>query len=122
MRLAIVICTGISICLAMTTTNHAHAQSPAVRAAAFIGSSLLTTYMGIQAVNAAKKHAEAQGAALISPQRPIPGMVYQLGPEWSAVTSAGYCVSYRPGVCSPCDWDGSFCGGHLGESLLAIAP
>ena len=121
MRLAVLICTGISSsCLAMTGTNHAYAQSPTVKAFAYIGGFALSTYAGMRAADAARKLA-AQGAP-VSPQRPIQGRVYQLGPEWRAVTSAGYCVSYYPGVCSPCDWDGSsFCGGHLGESVIQVA-
>lgn len=113
---------GISTCLAMTTANHAYAQSPQVKALVYIGTIAVTTYIGIRGADALKKQ-EAQRGPISSPspqspQSPLRGTVYKLGPEWKTVTSAGYCVSYSPGLCSPCDWDGSFCGGHPFEKIL----
>jgi len=118
---------GISCSLAVTTASPAYAQSPAVKALIYIGTIAATTYVGIRAADAARKQ-ESQGGAISSPAPPAPpapvsaprGTVYRLGPQWKTLTSAGYCVSYFPGLCSPCDWDGSFCGGHIGEPVLHI--
>jgi hypothetical protein len=119
---------GISSCLVVTTANHASAQSPPVKALVYIGTIAVTTYMGIRAADATKK-LELQGGSISSPspqspppspQSPLRGTVYKLGPEWKTITSAGYCVSYIPEACSPCDWDGTFCGGHYGEGILRI--
>jgi hypothetical protein len=122
MKLAALMCLGVSSCLAVTTAHHAHAQGPAVKALTYIGTIAVTTYMGIRSADAAKKQ-EAQAGAVSSPSPPgsFPGKIFKLGPEWRAVTSAGYCVSYSPGLCSPCDLDGSFCGGHADEEVLQIA-
>lgn len=49
-------------------------------------------------------------------QIPKTGKVYKLGPGWP--TTAQYCVSYVPGVCSPCDYNGQTCDGHVGEPLI----
>jgi hypothetical protein len=128
MKLAALMCLGVSSCLAMTPANHAHAQSPAtcigsaLKALTCIGTIAITTYIGIRAADAAKKEGAQGGPGLApSPQKPLQGIVYKLGPEWKVVTSAGYCVSYYPGFCSPCDWDGSFCGGRLNDEVFQIA-
>jgi hypothetical protein len=111
---------GISSCLVVTTANHTEAQSPQVKALIYIGTFAVTTYMGIRAADASQKQ-EAQGGPNFtpSPAKPLSGTVYKLAPEWKSVTSAGYCVSYVSGLCSPCDWDGSFCGGNY-EGVIDV--
>ncbi len=95
----------------------------------FIGTVATATWGAI-------KHAQAQGAppqpsvppqtlgAGSRPSAPTPtlvGKVYRLGQDSWAVTSAEYCVSYVPGLCSPCDYDGNQCTGHFGEQLIKFA-
>jgi hypothetical protein len=49
----------------------------------------------------------------------IVGKVYRLGPGWR--TSAEFCISYAPSLCSPCDQQPGICLIRPNEAVLDIS-